>query len=142
MMRKGIRSSSKLVLVAVLVFMLLQFEAIYSGIPHSQQPTTYIVGDEEGWDLVIDMESWTRGKDFHAGDLLVFNYDYQMYDVVVVNQTGHDSCTVNDGAKVFNSGHDQIQLAFGANYFINSVSDVCAAGLKMAINATAPPPSI
>ncbi|XWS55218.1 hypothetical protein CRYUN_Cryun10bG0155900 [Craigia yunnanensis] len=95
-----------------------------------------------GWDLVIDMESWTQGKHFHAGDILVFKYDDQMFDVAVVNQTGHDSCTVNDGAKVYNSGNTNIHLVFGANYFIDSAVDVCAAGLKMAINATAPPPSI
>ncbi|XP_022748876.1 basic blue protein-like [Durio zibethinus] len=139
-MRKGTIKSSKLVLAAMLLFMVLQFQAIHARVHHSK-PTKYTVGDEEGWDLVIDMESWTRGKPFHARDLLVFKYDAQRFDVAVVNQEGHDSCTVNDGAKVFNSGNTKISLVFGANYFIDSAPDVCAAGMKMAINATAPPPS-
>ncbi|XWS55216.1 hypothetical protein CRYUN_Cryun10bG0155700 [Craigia yunnanensis] len=140
MMRKEIRSSSMAVPVAILFLMLLQFEAIHSRILESK-PTTYIVGDDEGWDLSIDMQSWTRGKNFHAGDLLVFNFDYQRFDVAIVNKAGFDSCTVNDGAKVFDSGNETIPLVLGPNYFIDSVADVCAAGLKMAIDATAPPPS-
>ena len=71
----------------------------------------------------------------------VFKYDDDRFDVAMVNKQGHDSCTVNQGAQVFDSGDDRIRLAFGANYFIDSDSDICAAGMKMAINATAPPPS-
>ncbi|XVE94034.1 hypothetical protein REPUB_Repub01dG0245400 [Reevesia pubescens] len=144
MRKQAIRSSLNIVVPTATFFLilLLQFDVIHSRIHYSSQPTTYMVGDEEGWDLVIDMQSWARGKNFHAGDILVFKYDDQMFDVVEVNQTGHDSCTVNDGAKVFESGNDKIQLAFGANYFIDSTADVCAAGMKMAINATSPPLSI
>ncbi|XWS55217.1 hypothetical protein CRYUN_Cryun10bG0155800 [Craigia yunnanensis] len=136
MMRKAIRSSSMAVPVAILFLMLLQFEAIHSRILESK-PTTYIVGDDEGWDLSIDMQSWTRGKNFHA----VFNFDDQRFDVAIVNKAGFDSCTVNDGAKVFDSGNETIPLVLGPNYFIDSVADVYAAGLKMVIDATAPPPS-
>ncbi|MBA0777523.1 hypothetical protein Gotri_005534 [Gossypium trilobum] len=108
--------------IIMVILMVLQFGAIHS------KPTTYMVGDEDGWDSGLDME--------------VFTYDGQQFDVAVVNQTGHDSCTLNEGAKVFHSGNDKIQLAFGANYFIDTVADLCAAGMKMAINATAPPPSV
>ncbi|XVF37014.1 hypothetical protein REPUB_Repub19eG0108900 [Reevesia pubescens] len=136
-----IRSSLNIVVPTTTLFLilLLQFDVIHSRIHYSSQPTTYMVGDEEGWDLVIDMQSWARGKNFHAGDIIVFKYDDQMFDVTMVNQAGHDSCNINDGAKVFESGNDKIQLAFGANYFIDSTTDVCATGMKMAINATAPP---
>ncbi|GMI74410.1 early nodulin-like protein 22 [Hibiscus trionum] len=125
----------------LVIIMLLQFQAIDSRTLDSK-PVTYRVGDEFGWDLTIDMQSWTRGKNFHAGDILVFVYDSQSFDVALVNQTGFDTCTVNDGAKVLDSGKNKIQLAFGANYFIDSVASVCAGGMKMAINATAPPPSL
>ena len=58
-MRKVIRQ-------AMLFFMLfqLQYEAIHSA------STTYLVGDDEGWDPIIDLEGWTKGKNFHAGDIL------------------------------------------------------------------------
>ncbi|XVF68113.1 hypothetical protein PTKIN_Ptkin10aG0176900 [Pterospermum kingtungense] len=101
MIGKGVESRSMSVQAAAILFlMLLQFEANI----HSK---TYMVGDDEGWDLSIDMQSWARGKNFFAGDTLVFKYD-DRFDVAVVNQAGHDSCTVNEGAKVFASGDDEI----------------------------------
>ncbi|KAK8606202.1 hypothetical protein V6N13_102957 [Hibiscus sabdariffa] len=125
---------------AILVItMLLQFQRAIGSRTLDSTPVTYHVGDDEGWDLSIDMQSWTRGKEFHAGDSLVFEYDDQRFDVVLVNKEGFDSCTVNDGAKVLDSGNDKVQLAFGANYFIDSVANICSGGLKMFINATAPP---
>ncbi|OMP00108.1 Plastocyanin-like protein [Corchorus olitorius] len=68
-----------------------------------------------------------------------FKYDDQRFNVAVVKQEGFNSCTVGEGDKVFDSGDDTIQLNFGTTYFIDSESDVCAAGMKMAIQATAPP---
>ncbi|XP_021298444.1 basic blue protein-like [Herrania umbratica] len=133
-MRKAIRGSS--ILALAILLLMLQYEAIHSA------SVTYKVGDDNGWDPSISLEAWTRGKNFHAGDILEFIYDDQLFNVVVVDKKGHDTCTVNDGATEFDSGDDKIPLAFGANYFICSTrSDLCAAGMKMAINATAPPPS-
>ncbi|XVE67346.1 hypothetical protein DITRI_Ditri08aG0153200 [Diplodiscus trichospermus] len=132
-MRKAIKSSV-LIPAAMLFLILLQFDAV-----HPYVPVTYKVGDDEGWDLSIDMQAWARGKDFHSGDVLEFIYDEQ-FDVVVTNKTGHDTCTRYDEDTRFNTGDDKITLVFGANYFIDSVSNICAAGMKMAIDATAPPP--
>lgn len=71
---------------------------------------------------------------------VVFQYDDTWFDVAVVDKEGHDSCTVNDGAKVFDSGYNEIPLVLGPNYFMDTVHDICAAGTKMAIDAAAPPP--
>lgn len=38
---------------------------------------TYMVGDNIGWSVTIDMETWPDGKTFYAGDVLgmsLFNY--------------------------------------------------------------------
>ncbi|KAK8981748.1 hypothetical protein V6N11_049242 [Hibiscus sabdariffa] len=123
--------------ITMVILLVLQFEAIFL-----RHPATYMVGDDFGWDLVIDMETWPVGKTFYAGDFLVFKYDEQRFDVAIVDRAGHDSCSVSPGAQVFDSGNDKIQLVFGANYFIDTEADVCAGGMKMAINATAPPPSV
>lgn len=32
--------------------------------------TTYMVGDNSGWDISTDLSSWTAGKQFHVGDVL------------------------------------------------------------------------
>ncbi|KAE8715449.1 putative Early nodulin-like protein 22 [Hibiscus syriacus] len=108
---------------------------------HSYTPQHYIVGGEEGWDPVITMQGWAQGKDFHAGDVLEFIYD-QKFDVAIVDKEGHDTCTVSDKSIQFFDGDDNITLAFGPNYFICSFPDICAIGLQLAINATAPPPSV
>ncbi|KAK6232167.1 Phytocyanin domain - like 10 [Theobroma cacao] len=124
-MRNAIRGSS--ILALAMLLLMLQYEAIHSA------PTTYMVRDDNGW---------TRGKNFLTSDILEFIYDEQLFNVVVVDKNGHDTCTVNDGAMEFDSGDDKIPLAFGANYFICSTQpDLCAAIIKMAINATTPPPS-
>ncbi|CAJ1963623.1 unnamed protein product [Sphenostylis stenocarpa] len=80
--------------------------------------TTYVVGDNDGWNM--HPQNWPIGKNFKAGDILVFNYNPQLHDVVIVDEGGYKSCTVPKGAKRYNSGHDQIKLAGGPTYFICS----------------------
>ncbi|XP_039065806.1 uncharacterized protein LOC120211302 [Hibiscus syriacus] len=121
--------------MAIFMAFQLQYEAI-----HSYTPVHYMVGDEDGWDPVIRMEGWTQGKDFHAGDALEFVYDRGI-DVSIVDKEAHEDCSVNDTSKEFSTGDDSITLAFGVDYFIYSKPDICRAGLKVAINASAPPPS-
>ncbi|KAJ9158630.1 hypothetical protein P3X46_024195 [Hevea brasiliensis] len=115
------------ILVLFLMLLLLHFK--------TTQAATYTVGDGLGWCPDVSMESWPENKKFYSGDTLVFNYDADSYDVVVVDQRGHDTCTVTANAKVFDSGHDQIKLVFGANYFITSNPEDCQLGMKMAISA-------
>ncbi|XP_057991801.1 basic blue protein-like [Hevea brasiliensis] len=116
------------ILVLFLMLLLLHFK--------TTQAATYTVGDDLGWSPEVSMESWAENKKFYAGDTLVFNYEADSYNVVVVDQQGHDTCTLTANAKVFDSGHDQIMLVFGANYFITSNPEDCQLGMKMAINAT------
>lgn len=59
--------------------------------------------------------------------------------MLVVDQTGYETCIPNDGATEYSSGEDKIQVAYGGNYFIGTYSPVdCSAGMKMEINALAP----
>ncbi|CAN7086841.1 unnamed protein product [Brassica oleracea var. botrytis] len=58
---------------------------------HHRSPTTYIVGDEFGWDLSIPADTWASDKTFYAGDILgtnvyqsIFRYDYQLDNMLVV----------------------------------------------------------
>ena len=43
-------------------------------------------------------------------DIAVFNYDSTAHNVVAVNRGSYGSCTAPGGAKVYNSGNDQIKL--------------------------------
>ncbi|CAK7354840.1 unnamed protein product [Dovyalis caffra] len=127
------------IIPTIAVLLSLIFQQFY--ITEASQPITYVVGDDLGWTLEANPESWTRGKKFYAGDILEFQYDDQASNVVVVDQEGHDTCTTSDKSVEYNSGDDKIPLNFGANYFICSwQADKCQGGMKLAINATARPP--
>ncbi|XP_050211126.1 basic blue protein-like [Mercurialis annua] len=122
------------------IILLLCVVLIGSVIDAHRPPATYMVGDGFGWSLTIDMQSWADGKTFYAGDFLVFKYDYQLYDVVVDDREGFNSCTVSGNSTTYESGNDKIQLIFGQNLFICSDSVDCQAGMKLEINAKATPP--
>lgn len=66
----------------------------------------------------------------------MFRYNDDYANVWVVNRTGYETCIPNDGAILYDSGEDKIQLVYGGNYFIGIYNPVdCSAGMKMAINA-------
>ncbi|KAL6578650.1 hypothetical protein OROMI_008866 [Orobanche minor] len=93
----------------------------------------YLVGDSAGWDF--NVAGWENGKSFKAGDTLVFNYDSNVHNVVVVNKSSFDSCSVPSNAKTYVSGNDQLILTKGANYFICGIPQHCQAGMKIAATA-------
>jgi len=65
----------------------------------------------------------------------VFNYSPGTHNVVVVNKYGYGGCKTPRGAKVYQSGKDQIRLVKGQNYFICNFPGHCESGMKIAINA-------
>ncbi|OMO79943.1 Plastocyanin-like protein [Corchorus capsularis] len=81
---------------------------------------TYTVGDDKGWSF--NVESWTNGKKFLPGDVLIFNYDPTIHNVVSVDQVSYDTCTVGSNFQVFESGHDEVTLpnTRGWSYFIGN----------------------
>ncbi|CAL1352669.1 unnamed protein product [Linum trigynum] len=94
---------------------------------------TFTVGDAGGWTFGVN--SWPAGKSFSAGDVLVFNYPQGLHNVAVVDAAGYNACDTA-GAKILTSGHDQVTLAKGANYFICGVGAHCRANMKMTVNAS------
>lgn len=62
-----------------------------------------------------------------------FNYDPRVHNVVAVDEIGYSSCTAPRGAKVFDSGMDEIKLSRGHNFFICTLPGHCQAGMKIAI---------
>ncbi|KAJ6991087.1 hypothetical protein D5086_015301 [Populus alba] len=129
------------IIATIATLLSLIFQQCY--IARAKGPVTFVVGDDLGWTLDGYPESWTLGKKFYAGDILEFKYDTEDANVVVVDKKDHDDCSVSDTSVFYSSGDDKIQLQFGANYFICSWPlNQCQMGMKVAINATAPPPSL
>lgn len=65
----------------------------------------------------------------------VFNYNSAMHNVVAVNKDGYSRCTTPPGAKVYQTGKDQIKLAKGQNFFICNFPGHCGSGMKIAVTA-------
>ncbi|XP_023525706.1 basic blue protein-like isoform X1 [Cucurbita pepo subsp. pepo] len=118
--------SMSTVAVAMALLLLLGFE-------HGDAAATFVVGDSNGWNLGV--EGWPNGKVFRAGDILRFNYNPIIHNVVAVDEGGYRSCIAPRGAKVFNSGKDEIKLSTGHNFFICTTVGHCQFGMKIAINS-------
>ncbi|KAK7359077.1 hypothetical protein VNO77_01023 [Canavalia gladiata] len=110
--------------------LLLCFFVLHSEIARA---ATYTVGDANGW--TFNTVGWPKGKNFKAGDTLVFNYYPGAHNVVVVNKEGYDNCRTPKGAKVYESGKDQIKIGRGQNYFICNYPGHCESAMKIAVNA-------
>lgn len=52
---------------AVALFLLL---LVVIGFALTCSATTYTVGDNSGWDISTDLDSWTKDKRFVVGDVL------------------------------------------------------------------------
>ncbi|RLN19614.1 hypothetical protein C2845_PM02G31140 [Panicum miliaceum] len=85
-------------------------------------------------DWSFNADSWSRGKSFRAGDVLEFNYDPSVHNVVAVDAGGYYGC--GSSGRAYSSGSDRITLGPGTNYFICSLNGHCGMGMKMAVNAS------
>ncbi|KAL0548935.1 hypothetical protein IC582_013412 [Cucumis melo] len=98
------------------------------------QAKVYTVGDANGW--TFNVTTWTKGKIFRAGDILVFKYPRLGHNVVAFkNKVAYNWCLKPKNSKVYQTGKDRIKLVKGYNYFICSYPGHCKAGMKIAIKA-------
>ncbi|KAB1208480.1 Basic blue protein [Morella rubra] len=119
------RRASATVAAVLLFCLLLHRENVWAA--------TFTVGDGRGW--TFNVEGWPRGKTFKSGDVLVFNYNRALHNVVVVDRRGYDDCKAPAGAKTFQSGSDKIKLVKGPNYFICTFPGHCQSKMKIAVYA-------
>ncbi|KAG2716813.1 hypothetical protein I3843_03G146100 [Carya illinoinensis] len=100
----------------------------------SARPTIHTVGDDSGW--TFNVERWTGGKRFQAGDILAFNYDPSFHNVAIVGVHGYTSCTASSNSGTSTSGNDRMILLRGWNYFICSIPGHCQEGMRIAVYAS------
>ncbi|XP_019163658.1 PREDICTED: basic blue protein-like [Ipomoea nil] len=119
----GKMSTHDSIIVIVIVTMLL------CGFAEAE---TYIVGNNGKWDSAVT--DWPNGKSFKSGDVLVFNYDPNVHNVVIVSKENYNSCI--DSGKILESGHDHVTLTSGTSYYICGFTGHCKTGMKMAVTAS------
>ncbi|KAJ4954319.1 hypothetical protein NE237_011102 [Protea cynaroides] len=116
----GIRRVSQVATLGIVIlFLLLKWEIVLCN-------NTYVVGYAKRWGPYPEIFYWTKGKDFKTGDTL----DYR---VAVVNADGYTSCTAGPDAKIYNSGHDQIQIGPQNNFYIAAVPQYYNEGAKLQV---------
>ncbi|KAM3377644.1 hypothetical protein P3S68_010057 [Capsicum galapagoense] len=94
---------------------------------------TFPAGNANGWGF--NLNGWPNGKTFKAGNVIEFKYPAGVHNVVQVSKAGFDSCN-GAGGQVHTSGDDKITLAKGTSYFICTIGQHCAAGVKAAVTAS------
>ncbi|CAI9093862.1 OLC1v1029452C1 [Oldenlandia corymbosa var. corymbosa] len=110
--------------------------AVFATIFAPTMATQFVVGDDKGWTLGVDYAKWAEGKEFHVGDMLMFNYPPGKHNVLKVNGTDFKQCTKPLGAEPLTSGSDMITLAApGKKWYICGVANHCNQGpMKLVIN--------
>ncbi|CAN0881730.1 Blue copper protein [Linum grandiflorum] len=96
--------------------------------------TTYTVGDNSGWDISSDLDSWAQDKTFNVGDALLFQYT-SSETVEEVNKASFDGCTTTDVIKSYNDGNTTVALdRAGAWYFVCGNKLYCLGGMKLQVD--------
>ncbi|CAN6925633.1 unnamed protein product [Brassica oleracea var. botrytis] len=123
-------------LSSLIMFLLSSFMLKSDGSNH-------IVGDSSGWELYTNYTNWTQGREFHVGDVLVFNYNRDQHNVMQVNSTAYVDCGRDNYISLFNKGNDSIVISsgyptstiseVGEHRFICAVDGHCENGQKLII---------
>nr|AAR15424.1 Cu2+ plastocyanin-like [Sisymbrium irio] len=103
--------------------------------------TTYFVGDTSGWDISSDLESWTSGKRFAVGDVLMFQYS-STHSVYEVAKDKFQNCNTTDPIRTFTNGNTTVALSKpGDRFFVCRNRLHCFSGMKLQVNVEGNGPS-
>ncbi|VVB13580.1 unnamed protein product [Arabis nemorensis] len=103
--------------------------------------TTYFVGDSSGWDISSDLDSWTLGKRFSVGDILMFQYS-PTHSVYEVAKDKFQSCNTTDPIRTFTNGNTTVALSKPEERFFLCGNRLhCFAGMRLQVNVEGNGPS-
>ncbi|KAI5067101.1 hypothetical protein GOP47_0017629 [Adiantum capillus-veneris] len=107
-----------------------------------------VVGEQEGWTLPpgssgqLNYSWWVHQRAFHVGDILVFEYQPDLHDVLLVEKDDYENCNTSAPLVRYSNGNTSIRLEkSGVWYFICGLLDHCAFGQKLAVTCLDPTPS-
>ncbi|KAL8252013.1 hypothetical protein R6Q59_035706 [Mikania micrantha] len=101
------------------------------GFALTSDANTYIVGDNSGWDISTNLDTWEQGKKFIVGDVLVFQYA-STDTLCEVGQDSFQACNTTNVIKCFSDGNTSIPLTSpGERYFLCGNRLYCFSGMKL-----------
>ncbi|KAK1413137.1 hypothetical protein QVD17_34904 [Tagetes erecta] len=95
--------------------------------------TDHIVGANRGWNPGINYTLWAKNHTFYVGDFISFRYQKTQYNVIQVNKTGYDNCTLAGVVGNWSSGKDFILLNKSQRYYFICGTGGCFNGMKVTI---------
>ncbi|KAK6918574.1 Phytocyanin domain [Dillenia turbinata] len=95
--------------------------------------STYVVGGTSGWDISTDLDTWTLGKRFHVGDVLLFQYS-SSHSVVELAPQDFDGCNMSNPISSSSMGNTSIPLTTpGDRFFVCGNKLHCLGGMKLQV---------
>ncbi|KAL2555946.1 Cupredoxin superfamily protein [Forsythia ovata] len=96
--------------------------------------TQYMVGDNSGWDISTDLDTWAKDKKFLVGDVLLFQYS-SSHSVSEVPKENYEGCNTTNVLQSGSNGNTSFVLSSpGDRYFICGNKLHCYGGMKLHVN--------
>ncbi|XP_027366790.1 stellacyanin-like [Abrus precatorius] len=96
--------------------------------------TNYIVGDNSGWDISTNLDTWIADKKFKVGDALVFQYSSGQ-SVEEVTKENFYTCNTTNVLATYGNGNTTVPLTrAGDRYFISGNKLYCLGGIKLHVH--------
>ncbi|WMV20057.1 hypothetical protein MTR67_013442, partial [Solanum verrucosum] len=96
--------------------------------------TNYMVGDNSGWDISTDLDTWLLGKRFLVRDVLLFQFS-TYHSVYEVRKENFDRCNITNIVKSSSKGNTSFPITVpGDSYFICGNRLHCLGGMKLRVN--------
>ncbi|XP_009760606.1 mavicyanin-like [Nicotiana tabacum] len=108
--------------------------SVILALAYSCSATNYLVGDNSGWDISTDLDTWLSGKRFIVGDVLLFQFS-NYHSVYEVTKENFDRCNTTNALKSSSKGNTTFPLTKpGDSYFICGNRLHCLGGMKLDVN--------
>ncbi|KAL3510353.1 hypothetical protein ACH5RR_029754 [Cinchona calisaya] len=111
--------------------------SIFLGFALTCSATVYTVGDNSGWDISTDVDTWSKDKIFKVGDVLLFQYS-SYHSVSEVTKPNYEGCNTTNVLQTSSNGNASFALNNpGDRYFVCGNRLYCLGGMKLHVNVQA-----
>ncbi|KAK9061368.1 hypothetical protein SSX86_018549 [Deinandra increscens subsp. villosa] len=131
---------SKLAVLVPLASILVLFTVPAIGVKHT-------VGDSI-WSIPPTTDfytKWSSSRSFHPGDILYFEFESEMYNVLRVSSQDYEFCAKSTALALETYGDGPASVTLkqeGYHFYICDILDYCTLGLKLGVYVNATTPSL
>ncbi|KAK7268645.1 hypothetical protein RIF29_21349 [Crotalaria pallida] len=116
------------------VVLLLYYSLLFAFAIITCSATIYTVGDNSGWDISSNLDTWSADKKFKIGDSLIFQYS-SSHSVDEVTRENFDSCNTTNILTSYGNGNTTVPLTRGGDrYFVCGNQLHCLGGMKLHVH--------